>query len=224
MIPRPRRRWSDAGRRAARHGRRHPPARSGGRLSRRPCPRQPAVHRAAGGAVRPQLHRHFLGLSRLLAAVRQELPGAVGEGFEIETEISVHALELRMPVGEIEHGLWRAAGRVGVQALDLSRRLADPEDDRHALPDRAAGAVLRLDRRLLLRRRAHPRGAAGADLSRHRAGAALPDRDPGHRHDDHRGALLLRRADPRHGHARPARNAAACLSRASRAGTLASQA
>ena len=45
------------------------------------------------------------------------------------------------------HRLWRAAGGLGVQAFDLSRRLADPEDHRHALPDRAAGAVLRRDRR-----------------------------------------------------------------------------
>ena len=50
----------------------------GRRLSRRPCPRQPAVHRAAGAPVRPQLHRHLLRLPGLLAALRQELPGAVG--------------------------------------------------------------------------------------------------------------------------------------------------
>ena len=50
-------------------------------------------------------------------------------GFEIETEMSVHALELRMPVGELVT-LWRAARGLGVEAVDLSRRLADPEDDR----------------------------------------------------------------------------------------------
>ena len=48
------------------------------RLSRRSCARQQALHRAARGAVRAQFHRHFLGLSRVLAALRQELPGAVG--------------------------------------------------------------------------------------------------------------------------------------------------
>jgi hypothetical protein len=46
------------------------------------------------------------------------------------------------------HRLRRPAGRLGVQAVDLPRRLADPEDDPHALPDRAAGAVLRRLRRL----------------------------------------------------------------------------
>ncbi len=39
--------------------------------------RQPAVHRPAGAPVRPQLHRHFLRLPGVLAAFRQELPGAV---------------------------------------------------------------------------------------------------------------------------------------------------
>ena len=71
----------------------------------------------------------------------------LSSGFEIETEISVHALELRMPVGEVETAYARAARRLAVQAFDLSRRLADPEDDRHAVPDRAAGAVLRQHRR-----------------------------------------------------------------------------
>ena len=37
----------------------------------------------------------------------------LSEGFEIETEMSVHALELRMPVGEVETALWRAARRLG---------------------------------------------------------------------------------------------------------------
>ena len=49
--------------------------------------------------------------------------------------------------------LRRAARRLALQALDLSRRLADPEDDRHALPDRAAGAVLRRHRRVAARSR-----------------------------------------------------------------------
>ena len=57
------------------------------------------------------------------------------QGFEIETEISVHALELRMPVGEAGDGLWRSPRRLGIETVDLSRWLADPENDRHALPD-----------------------------------------------------------------------------------------
>ena len=46
------------------------------------------------------LQRHLLRLPGLLAPLRQELPG-LSRGFETETEISVHALELAMPVGEI---------------------------------------------------------------------------------------------------------------------------
>ena len=60
------------------------------------------------------------------------------------------------------HGLWRSARRLGVEAIDLSRRLADPEDDRHALSDRAAGAVLRRAWRAADAGRGHPRRAAGA--------------------------------------------------------------
>ena len=64
-------------RRAARHGRRHSPARGEGRLSRRPRAREQAVHRPARGSVRAQLQRHLLGLPRVLAALREELSGAV---------------------------------------------------------------------------------------------------------------------------------------------------
>ena len=39
----------------------------------------------------------------------------LSQGFEIETEMSVHALELRMPVGELDHGLWRAPRRLGIR-------------------------------------------------------------------------------------------------------------
>ena len=98
------------------------------------------VHRPPLGSLRPQLQRYFLRLPRLLAPLRQEFSGSF-VGFEIETEISVHALELRMPVGEMETTT-RRGPRLGVEAFDLSRRLADPEDDRHALSCRAPGPVL----------------------------------------------------------------------------------
>ena len=51
----------------------------------------------------------------------------LSSGFEIETEISVHALELRMPVGEVETALRRASGRLAIQAVHLSRWLAHPD-------------------------------------------------------------------------------------------------
>ena len=46
-----------------------------------------------------------------------------------------------------------APRRLAFQAFDLLRRLADPEDDRHPLPHRAAGAVLREHRRAAARSR-----------------------------------------------------------------------
>ena len=85
----------------------------------------------------------------------------LSSGFEIETEISVHALELRMPVGEVETSLRRAARGLAFEAVDVRRRLADPEDDRHALSDRKAGAVLRRHRRVAHGDRRHPRRPAG---------------------------------------------------------------
>ena len=81
----------------------------------------------------------------------------LSSGFEIETEMSVHALELRMPVGEVETAYARAARRLEFEAVDLCRRLADPEDDHHPVPDRAAGAVLRRDRCAAARLRARAR-------------------------------------------------------------------
>ena len=132
-------------------------------------------------------------------------------GFEIETEISVHALELRMPVGEVETAYgarpegsqsklstYRDGWRILKTIVTLYRI------ERPVLFYGGIGALLLIAAILL----ADP---AGRHLSRHRPGAALPDRDPGHRHDDHRGAVLLRRPDPRHGHPRPARGPAAGL-------------
>ena len=46
-------------------------------LSRRPRARQQAVHRPSLGPVRAQLHRHFLGLPGVFAALREELSGAL---------------------------------------------------------------------------------------------------------------------------------------------------
>ena len=77
----------------------------------------------------------------------------LSSGFEIETEMSVHALELRMPVGEVETAYAARPEGLRIEALDLRRRLADPQDHRHPLPDRAPGVVLRRDRRAAADRR-----------------------------------------------------------------------
>jgi hypothetical protein len=59
-----------------------------------------AVHGHPGEPVRPHLQRHLLRLPGLLPPLRQELSGARTR-LRNETEISVHALELVMPVGEV---------------------------------------------------------------------------------------------------------------------------
>ena len=125
----------------------------------------------------------------------------LSSGFEIETEISVHALELRMPVGEVETSYaarpegsesklstWRDGWRILKTIVTLYRI------ERPVLFFGSIGALLLVA--------APPVDPVGDHLPRHRAGAALSDCDPGHRHDNHRRAVLFCRADPRHGHAR----------------------
>ena len=51
--------------------------------------------------VRPGLQGHPVRLPGVLAPLRKSFP-VLSDGFEIETELSVHALELALPVAEIE--------------------------------------------------------------------------------------------------------------------------
>ena len=86
-----------------------------------------------------------------------------------------------MPVGEVETRLWRAARRIGVEALaPIATAGASCETILHALPDRAAGAVLRQRSARCSR---CSRSSSAIPLVDHlfpdRPGAALPDRDPG---------------------------------------------
>ena len=57
--------------------------------------------------VRPQFTDIFSGYRAFSRRFVKSFP-VLSEGFEIETEMSVHALELRMPVGEVEHAISRA--------------------------------------------------------------------------------------------------------------------
>ena len=69
-------------------------------------------------------------------------------GFEIETELTVHALELELPVGEMRDAVLFAAAGLGLQAQHLARRLSHPADDPAALSRRAAAAAVHRHRRL----------------------------------------------------------------------------
>jgi hypothetical protein len=97
--------------------------RSGGGLSPRPPARLPPLHRHPRQPVRAQLHRHILRLPSLLSPFREELSGTA-RGFETETEISVHALELAMPVGEIVTAYGALPEGSVSKLLHLPRRLA----------------------------------------------------------------------------------------------------
>ena len=129
----------------------------------------------------------------------------ISSGFEIETEISVHALELKMPVGEVETVY--AARPEGSQS-----KLSTYSDGWRILRTivtlyrvERPKLYYRTDRRDPARAGHRPRDPAGGHLHAHRPRAALPDRHPGHRHRHRRGALLLRRPHPRHRHPRPSR-------------------
>ena len=137
---------------------------------------------------------------------------AMSSGFETETELAVHALELRMPCGEIETAYKeRPEGSVsklstyrdGWRILKLIGRLV--KDER---PLQFFGLLGLVDRP----QRDRARRAGRRDLSRDRPRAAAADGGPQHRARHSRGAELLCRLDPRHGHADPAGNEAPRLS------------
>ena len=128
----------------------------------------------------------------------------LSSGFEIETEISVHALELRMPVGEVETSY-------GARPEGSQSKLSTYSDGWRIL--KTIVTLYRIERPVLfygsigalLLRGDHARYPARRHLRPDRPGAALADRDPGHRHDHRRRALLLHRPHPRHRHPRPPR-------------------
>ena len=64
-------------------------------------------------------------------------------GFEIETAISVHALELKMPVAEIETPYFARPEGSESKLNTYGDGFPDPVDDPQAIPDRTADAVLR---------------------------------------------------------------------------------
>ena len=105
--------------------------------------------------------------------------------------MSVHALELRMPVGEVETAY-------GARPEGSQSKLSTFRDGWRIL--KTIATLYRIERPVLFY------GSIGAlllvaalvlsiplvdHLPRHRPGAALPDRDPGHRHDDRRGACFF---------------------------------
>ncbi len=77
---------------------------------------------------------------------------AVSGGFEIETEMSVHASQLKLPVSEIALDYGRRPEGSASKLSTYSGRRKDPLDVRHARQGNAADALLRRHRRRLRRR------------------------------------------------------------------------
>ena len=137
---------------------------------------------------------------------------ALSRGFETETEISVHALELAMPVGEV-------VTAYGARPEGSHSKLSTYRDGLRIM--KTILHLFRIERPVLFYRRVRafagadrgdPVGAAGPDLPSNRARAALSDGDPGDGPDDRGLHELHVRSDPGHGRARPARGAAPRLS------------
>ena len=61
--------------------------------------RHPVVHGFGAAAVRTRFCRHTIGLSRVVAPICKSFP-INSSGFEIVTELSIHALQLRIPTAE----------------------------------------------------------------------------------------------------------------------------
>ena len=139
-------------------------------------------------------------------------------GFEIETELTVHALELELPVAEIETPYYaRPEGshsklntwRDGVRILQYHHQ---------AVPFGAPAGVLFRDRNLALDHVGRVRHPDHCHLSSGRRRPAPADRGAVDRIDDHRDACNYLRSRARHGDAGPARDQAAGLPRPAAAG------
>ena len=72
---------------------------------------------------------------------------ALAAGFETETEFTIHALELKMPVAEVPIAYKERAEGLALQAAHLLGRHPHPAHDRGAGEGGAAIAVLRASRR-----------------------------------------------------------------------------
>ena len=118
---------------------------------------------------------------------------ALSIGFDIKTELAMHALELAMPITH-EEGVSRAARGLEFQAPNLSRRMADLQSDHQTYASRTPASVLWSDRG-----------------NSRRARASVANRRSGHRHRAGRHVTSDNRIHSRYGNARPGRDAASRL-------------
>ena len=103
---------------------------------------------------------------------------AMSRGFEIETELTVHALELRMPSAEEFTAYGERPSGSEEQAQHLSRRGQDPSADLRSRAQRAPAGVFRSCRHSPHPCRGRARGSASADVFRNGARAPASDGRP----------------------------------------------
>ena len=141
----------------------------------------------------------------------QSFPTA-GRGFEIETELTVHALTLNLPVQEIDTPYKsRPEGSVGKLHTyrDGWKNLAD---DPPAVPHGAPAVVLHAHRVFSAGRVDRPHHSRRTGVHRNRPGPAVSHRHSLHRHRDLRAAQLCLRPDSRYSHSGSSRSQDAGLS------------
>src|SRR5215468_10927559 len=142
----------------------------------------------------------------------------LSRGFEIETELCVHALELELPVAEVPDALLCPPARVGVEAQHLARWRANPTHHRRSLPLGAAAGFFLRARHCAGHRFRRPGGSDLRDLFRARHCAAHSDGNSLHRPDAVGLPLDRRGPRARHGDPRAPRGQADRLSGAGGAG------
>jgi hypothetical protein len=169
----------------------------------RPPPRQPHAHRRRGAAVRWRLTDMLSGYRVFSRRYAKSFP-ALSRGFETETELTVHALELRMPYAEESTAYsTRPEGshsklstyRDGWRILKTICKLFVSERPLQFFSIIAALLVAAVGR---------AGGAAVHDLHAHRPGAPAPHGGARHRCDAGRDAVLRVRHRDAHRHARAA--------------------
>ena len=141
----------------------------------------------------------------------------LSRGFEIETELSVHALELDLPVGEVPTPYYARPEGSSSKLSTWRDGLRILLHHRRALPLGAAADVLLRTRHRFGGRFRCPFGSDLRDLFRGRHRPAPSDRDPVHRAHAVGLSLDRRRSGARHGDPRAAGNEADRLSAAPRA-------
>ena len=132
-----------AARRAARHGGRRPQVGGGGGLS----PRPPCSATGCSPGFSPACSAAASATSSRATGSFRAASSRASRRCRAASRPRPRSASMRsscaMPVGEVDDRLWRASRRLGIEALHLSRRLADHAHDPPPVPDRAAGALLR---------------------------------------------------------------------------------